>query len=218
MKPRPSNMLERNSPHRRSRYLPGAAHLTRLGAKRLCSRYFLPFICHSFAVASTQITNATHSLPPPPRGLRRHPLPNHKPHHELRRSLQIPHPPRHQIANPIVAIPAPPMDNLHYRRQPAARAALAERAAAGRSGSEALNGRQIKNVVGTAMALAIAVGRELEPRDIQTRLKAMVDFERDFAEAMQERCATDEGGDELLDGEYKGHLGTGNRHKRERLT
>lgn len=49
-----------------------------------------------------------------------------------------------------------------------------------------LNGRRIKNIVRTAMALALAAGRELEKQDIYTSLKAMEDFEKEFADAVQE--------------------------------
>jgi hypothetical protein len=80
--------------------------------------------------------------------------------------------------------------------------------------ARALNGRQIKNVVRTAMALAIAARRELEPRDIYTSLKAMEDFERDFAEAMQESHAPDDGRDAHG---YERHLTPGNGQKRKRL-
>ena len=58
-------------------------------------------------------------------------------------------------------------------------------------GTRKLNGRQIKHVVHTAMALAVAANRELEPQDIHTSLKAMEDFEKDFDEAMQESLDTE---------------------------
>lgn len=48
--------------------------------------------------------------------------------------------------------------------------------------SERLNGRQIKNIVRTAKALALAAGRELRPNDIKMSLKAIKDFEQDFVE------------------------------------
>ncbi|KAH7125101.1 P-loop containing nucleoside triphosphate hydrolase protein [Dendryphion nanum] len=63
--------------------------------------------------------------------------------------------------------------------------------------SNAMNGRQIKNVVRTAMALAIAGGRALNPNDISTSLKAMKDFERDFAQALQEVLKMDRRGKDL---------------------
>jgi transcriptional regulator of acetoin/glycerol metabolism len=56
-----------------------------------------------------------------------------------------------------------------------------------------LNGRQIKNVVRTAMALAVAANRELQAQDIYTSLNAMAAFDKDFEEAMQESLATDRG-------------------------
>jgi hypothetical protein len=47
-----------------------------------------------------------------------------------------------------------------------------------------LNGRQIKNVVRTASARALAdSGRDMHPKDILVSLKAMKEFEADFAEA-----------------------------------
>lgn len=45
---------------------------------------------------------------------------------------------------------------------------------------ERLNGRQIKNIVRTAHALAIAEGNELRPEDINISLKSIKDFESDF--------------------------------------
>jgi len=77
-----------------------------------------------------------------------------------------------------------------------------------------LNGRQIKNVVRTVMALAIAARRELEPQDIHTSLKAMVDFERDFAETMHESHAPGDGHDAHG---YERHLAPGNGQMRKRL-
>jgi hypothetical protein len=81
--------------------------------------------------------------------------------------------------------------------------------------SKKLNGRQIKNVVHTAMALAVAANRELEPQDIYTSLKAMEDFEKDFTEAMQESLVTDNRHD--LHG-YEGQSTSGNGQKRKRLS
>ncbi|CZR60683.1 uncharacterized protein PAC_10579 [Phialocephala subalpina] len=46
--------------------------------------------------------------------------------------------------------------------------------------AEVLNGRQIKNVVRTAYALAVADGSELRPQDIHMSLKSITDFEEDF--------------------------------------
>ncbi|KAF4625883.1 hypothetical protein G7Y89_g12278 [Cudoniella acicularis] len=51
---------------------------------------------------------------------------------------------------------------------------------------ETLNGRQIKNIVRTAYALAIAEGSELRPQDIYTSLKSIKDFEGDFANDLTE--------------------------------
>jgi AAA+ superfamily predicted ATPase len=48
--------------------------------------------------------------------------------------------------------------------------------------AEALNGRQIKNAVRTAYALAIADGSELRPEDIRMSLKSIKDFEEDFTQ------------------------------------
>lgn len=48
--------------------------------------------------------------------------------------------------------------------------------------AETLNGRQIKNAVRTAYALAIADGSELRPEDIRMSLKSIKDFEEDFAQ------------------------------------
>jgi AAA+ superfamily predicted ATPase len=47
--------------------------------------------------------------------------------------------------------------------------------------AETLNGRQIKNIVRTAHALAMAEGEELRPQDIHMSLKSIKDFEEDFA-------------------------------------
>ena len=80
--------------------------------------------------------------------------------------------------------------------------------------NRALNGRQIKNVVRTAIVLAMAAGRELEPQDIHTSLKAMEDFEKDFTEAMQESHMQDDHPDAHG---YERHLVPGNRQKRKRV-
>jgi hypothetical protein len=47
--------------------------------------------------------------------------------------------------------------------------------------AEPLNGRQIKNIVRTAHALAMAEESELRPQDIQISLQSIKDFEEDFA-------------------------------------
>jgi SpoVK/Ycf46/Vps4 family AAA+-type ATPase len=47
--------------------------------------------------------------------------------------------------------------------------------------AENLNGRQIKNVVRMANALAIAEGGDLRPKNIRMSLKSIKDFEEDFA-------------------------------------
>ncbi|TVY82813.1 putative 26S proteasome regulatory subunit-like protein [Lachnellula suecica] len=52
----------------------------------------------------------------------------------------------------------------------------------GRIGREVLNGRQIKNTVRTANALAVSAGQLLSPVHIDTALRAMKMFESDFAE------------------------------------
>jgi hypothetical protein len=49
----------------------------------------------------------------------------------------------------------------------------------------ALNGRQIRNAVRTAMAIAVSGGREIRQNDIDMSIQAMKDFDRDFKEAMQ---------------------------------
>jgi hypothetical protein len=77
-----------------------------------------------------------------------------------------------------------------------------------------LNGRQIKNVVHTAMALAIAASRELEPQDIHTSLTAMDNFEKDFAEAVQESLAADNRHDAHG---HEGRSASGNGQKRKRI-
>ena len=50
-------------------------------------------------------------------------------------------------------------------------------------GKEELNGRQIKNTVRTANALAISGKVQLSPNHIETALRAMRMFESDFAES-----------------------------------
>jgi hypothetical protein len=73
-----------------------------------------------------------------------------------------------------------------------------------RLGSENLNGRQIKNAVRTAQALALSDECELEARHIYQSLTAMSMFEVNFAEETQENA------DELLE--------TGNPSKRKRIS
>ncbi|KAH8728463.1 P-loop containing nucleoside triphosphate hydrolase protein [Phaeosphaeriaceae sp. PMI808] len=80
--------------------------------------------------------------------------------------------------------------------------------------ARSLNGRQIKNVVRTAMALAIATGRELGPQDINTSLKAMEDFEKDFSESIKERDIPD---DDCDLNSHETHMAPGNKQKRKRL-
>ncbi|KUJ11269.1 P-loop containing nucleoside triphosphate hydrolase protein [Mollisia scopiformis] len=53
-------------------------------------------------------------------------------------------------------------------------------------GREDLNGRQIKNTVRTANALAVSAKVPLSPKHIETALKAMRMFESDFAESHHE--------------------------------
>lgn len=78
----------------------------------------------------------------------------------------------------------------------------------------ALNGRQIKNVVCTATALAVAAERELDLQDIHTSLKSIEGFERDFVEAIESNYDPD--GD--LDApDYERHLAPRNELKRRRL-
>lgn len=43
-----------------------------------------------------------------------------------------------------------------------------------------LNGRQIKNAVRTAHALAVSAGRDLAAKDIDTALKVMTTFDADL--------------------------------------
>jgi len=81
-------------------------------------------------------------------------------------------------------------------------------------GSRGLNGRQIRNVVRIAMTWAAATGRELEPQDINTSLKTMEDFERDFEGAIQKSRAPDDRRD--TNG-YERSLESGGGHKRKRL-
>ena len=53
-------------------------------------------------------------------------------------------------------------------------------------GEKRINGRQIKNIVRTGNALALAAGRGLHPKDITTSLKAMKAFELDFSAKKRE--------------------------------
>src|SRR6266536_2764860 len=52
--------------------------------------------------------------------------------------------------------------------------------------AETLNGRQIKNTVRTAYALALAQGSELRPQDILMSLESIKDFEEDFVDSVAE--------------------------------
>lgn len=52
--------------------------------------------------------------------------------------------------------------------------------------AEELNGRQIKNTVRTAHALAVSAGTELNVKHIRTALKAMKAFDIDLAEEGEE--------------------------------
>jgi hypothetical protein len=47
--------------------------------------------------------------------------------------------------------------------------------------AEPLNGRQIKNIVRTAYALAMAEESNIRPQDIEISLQSIKDFEEDFA-------------------------------------
>ncbi|TVY34457.1 26S proteasome regulatory subunit-like protein [Lachnellula subtilissima] len=53
-------------------------------------------------------------------------------------------------------------------------------------GSESMNGRQIKNTVRTAYAIAVSAGVALSPMHIDTALRAMKMFESDFMESKKE--------------------------------
>jgi predicted ATP-dependent protease len=55
----------------------------------------------------------------------------------------------------------------------------------GEIGKEDLNGRQIKNTVRTANALAVSAGEQLSPKHIETALSAMRMFESDFTDSHQ---------------------------------
>jgi hypothetical protein len=50
---------------------------------------------------------------------------------------------------------------------------------------EQINGRQIKNIVRMAYALASNGNREMEPKDILSGLEALKDFESDFQSSRQ---------------------------------
>jgi SpoVK/Ycf46/Vps4 family AAA+-type ATPase len=77
-----------------------------------------------------------------------------------------------------------------------------------------LNGRQIRNVVRTAMALAVVESRSLEPQDIYTSLEAMEDFGRDFAAAVHDEPVAGNRDDPYS---YESHSAPGNRQKRRRI-
>lgn len=59
--------------------------------------------------------------------------------------------------------------------------------------AESLNGRQIKNIVRTAHALAMAEESELRPEDIYVSLQSIKDFEEDFAHDLAEKEREDDG-------------------------
>ena len=61
-----------------------------------------------------------------------------------------------------------------------------------RFAAEAINGRQIKNTVRTARALAISNGVPLHVTHIETSLRAMRNFETDFTEGVEHTQSIDE--------------------------
>jgi hypothetical protein len=80
--------------------------------------------------------------------------------------------------------------------------------------ADGLNGRQIKNVVRVATALAVSAGREMQAQDIRKSLDAIKDFESDFAEP---DISEPEGGIGIDAFRSDGLLGSGDRLKRRRL-
>jgi hypothetical protein len=75
--------------------------------------------------------------------------------------------------------------------------------------AETLNGRQIKNIVRTAYALALAEGAELRPQDIHVSLQSIKDFEDDFSNDVAESAK------EVID--TSGPSASDHREKRRRL-
>lgn len=62
-----------------------------------------------------------------------------------------------------------------------------------RFAAEVINGRQIKNTVRTARALAVSNGVPLDVTHIETSLRAIRDFETDFTEGAEQVQSIAEG-------------------------
>jgi hypothetical protein len=70
-----------------------------------------------------------------------------------------------------------------------------------RLAAEELNGRQIKNIVRTACAIAISNGSEMTTKHIAMGLKAIMTFEADRIEGQTEKNCSEQ--DSLPDSEHR---------------